>query len=67
MILEGPAFRGSAMDRPYIAAAPWLGEHTRDIAVTLLGLDEDRAEELIRAGVLEVTPPAVGEAAAANI
>jgi crotonobetainyl-CoA:carnitine CoA-transferase CaiB-like acyl-CoA transferase len=67
MILEGPAFSGSAMDRPYIAAAPWLGEHTRDIAVTLLGLDDDRAEELIRAGVLEVTPPAVGEAAAANI
>ncbi|MDA8047917.1 MAG: CoA transferase [Actinomycetota bacterium] len=66
MILEGPAFQGSAMDRPYIAPAPWLGEHTRAIAVSLLGLDAARADELIHSGVLEVTPPAVGDAATAS-
>jgi crotonobetainyl-CoA:carnitine CoA-transferase CaiB-like acyl-CoA transferase len=66
MILEGPAFYGSAMDRPFIGPAPALGEHTRDIAVSLLGLEHERAEELIAAGVLEVTPPAVGSAASAS-
>ena len=66
MILEGPAFYGSAMERPFIGPAPALGEHTRDIAVTLLGLSSEQAEELISAGVLEVTPPAVGTAASAS-
>ena len=66
MILEGPAFYGSAMDRAYIAPAPALGENTRDIAVSLLGLSAERTEELIAAGVLEVTPPAVGGTASAS-
>ena len=66
LILEGPAFYGSAMDRPFIGPAPALGEHTREIAVTLLGLSSERTEELIAAGILEVTPPAVGEAASAS-
>jgi crotonobetainyl-CoA:carnitine CoA-transferase CaiB-like acyl-CoA transferase len=66
MILEGPAFYGSAMDRPFIGPAPALGEHTRDIAVSLLGISAERTEELIEAGVLEVTPPAVGPAASAS-
>lgn len=66
MVLEGPAFYGSAMDRPFIGPAPALGENTRDIAVDLLGLSPERTEELIMAGVLEVTPPAVGEAASAS-
>jgi crotonobetainyl-CoA:carnitine CoA-transferase CaiB-like acyl-CoA transferase len=65
MVLEGPGFYGSAMDRPFIGPAPALGDHTREIAVTLLGLTSERAEELIAAGVLEVTPPAVGGTAAA--
>lgn len=65
MIMEGPAFYGSAMDRPLIAPAPALGEHTRDIAVSLLDLSPQRTEEQIQAGVLEVTPPAVGHSAAA--
>jgi crotonobetainyl-CoA:carnitine CoA-transferase CaiB-like acyl-CoA transferase len=57
MILEGPAFQASAMGRADIRPAPWLGEHTRDIATELLGLPADRVEELIAAGVLEVTEP----------
>jgi crotonobetainyl-CoA:carnitine CoA-transferase CaiB-like acyl-CoA transferase len=55
MILEGPAFYGSSMDRPVITPAPALGEHTRPIARRLLGLSDDRIEELASAGVLEVT------------
>lgn len=66
MILEGPAFYGSAMDRPFIGPAPDLGQDTRDIALSLLGLSSERTEELIAAGVLEVTPPAVGSAASAS-
>jgi crotonobetainyl-CoA:carnitine CoA-transferase CaiB-like acyl-CoA transferase len=57
MILEGPAFYGSAMHRPVITAAPALGEHTRPIARELLGLSDQRIDELILAGVLEVTAP----------
>ena len=66
MVLEGPAFYGSAMDRPFTGPAPALGGDTREIAVTLLGLSSERTEELIAAGVLEVTPPAVGGTASAS-
>ena len=66
MILEGPAFYGSAMDRPFIGPAPALGQDTREIAQSLLRLSTERTEELIAAGVLEVTPPAVGSAASAS-
>lgn len=66
MVLEGPAFYGSAMDRPFTGPAPALGGDTREIAVTLLGLSAARTEELIAAGVLEVTPPAVGGTASAS-
>jgi crotonobetainyl-CoA:carnitine CoA-transferase CaiB-like acyl-CoA transferase len=57
MVLEGPAFQASRMPRPIIEPAPWLGEHTRAIACDLLGLDRRNVEELIAAGVLEVTDP----------
>ncbi len=67
MILEGPAFYGSAMERPFIGPAPWLGEHTREVAAGLLGLDAAETERLIQSGVLEVTPPAVGESASISI
>jgi crotonobetainyl-CoA:carnitine CoA-transferase CaiB-like acyl-CoA transferase len=66
MILEGPAFQASAMDRPFIGPAPELGGNTREIATGLLGLSPEETEELIQAGVLEVTPPAVGSAASAS-
>lgn len=57
LILEGPAFRGSAMEEPFIRPAPALGEHTREVARDLLGLDDARIDELLAAGVLETTPP----------
>ncbi len=60
MRFEGPAWVSDAMLGPYTAPAPGLGEHTRTIARELLGLDEERIDQLIEAGVLEpdtfVTP-----------
>ena len=58
MTFEGPAFHASGMGDPFIGPAPWLGEHSREIARDLLGLDDDHIEELVKAGVLEVTEPA---------
>jgi crotonobetainyl-CoA:carnitine CoA-transferase CaiB-like acyl-CoA transferase len=56
--LEGAAFRGDLMLAPDIRPAPLLGEHTRDIARDLFGLDDAEIDGLIAAGVLETTPPA---------
>ncbi len=55
MTLEGPAFRAPGFGTPIEAPAPWLGEHTREIAADLLGLDTAEIERLIEAGVLEIT------------
>ena len=55
MSFEGPAFKADAMSRRPTRQAPLLGEHTREIASTLLGLDEAKIEELVADGILEVT------------
>jgi hypothetical protein len=34
-----------------------VGEHTREIAKELLGLDDADVDRLLAAGVLETTPP----------
>jgi crotonobetainyl-CoA:carnitine CoA-transferase CaiB-like acyl-CoA transferase len=57
IMLEGPCFRGPAMAGPVIEPAPGLGQHTRQIAADLLGLDDARVDELIAAGVLEEDRP----------
>ena len=57
MIMEGPAFQATDMAPVFIGPAPWLGEHTREIARTLLGLSEGETEKLLADGVLEETPP----------
>ncbi|HEV2368708.1 MAG TPA: CoA transferase, partial [Acidimicrobiales bacterium] len=57
MILEGPAFQASDMPRPFIGPAPWLGQHTREIARDMLGLTSEETEKLLADGVLEETPP----------
>lgn len=54
MRLEGPAFLASAMAPPYTTPAPGLGQHTREIAVELLGLGQAEIDQLIADGVLEV-------------
>jgi crotonobetainyl-CoA:carnitine CoA-transferase CaiB-like acyl-CoA transferase len=54
LTFEGPAFRGSAMTGPRITQAPLLGEHTKEIARTLLGLTDAEIEKLVADGVLEL-------------
>ena len=58
LVLDGPGFTGSLMASPVISRAPWVGEHTRDICRTDLGLSDEQIDALIAAGALEVTPPA---------
>jgi crotonobetainyl-CoA:carnitine CoA-transferase CaiB-like acyl-CoA transferase len=54
LTFEGPAFRGSGMADAHIAQAPLIGEHTREIARALLGLEDDEIDQLIADGVLEI-------------
>lgn len=58
VVLEGPAFRGSALGEPRIEQAPRLGEHTREICRELLGLSDGEVEALYTQDVLEDPPPA---------
>ena len=55
--LEGAAFVGDLFVGPDIRPAPMVGEHTREIATELLGLDDAEVDRLLAAGVLETTPP----------
>ena len=55
--LEGAAFVGDLVVGPDIRPAPMVGEHTREIAKELLGLDDAGVDRLLAAGVLETTPP----------
>jgi crotonobetainyl-CoA:carnitine CoA-transferase CaiB-like acyl-CoA transferase len=52
---EGHAFRASGMKTREISPAPWLGEHTRQIASEMLGLGGEEIDAKIAAGILEVT------------
>ena len=57
MAFDGPGFYGSRMAPVYIAKAPWVGEHTREVCRDLLGMDEAEIERLVAETALEVTPP----------
>jgi hypothetical protein len=48
---------------PDVRRAPMLGEHTREIATSVLGLDDAEVDKLLAAGVLETTPPVDGAGA----
>jgi crotonobetainyl-CoA:carnitine CoA-transferase CaiB-like acyl-CoA transferase len=50
---EGPAFRASALPAPIQRAAPFLGEHTREVCRDWLGLAAAEIDALFAAGVLE--------------
>jgi crotonobetainyl-CoA:carnitine CoA-transferase CaiB-like acyl-CoA transferase len=54
MLLEGPAFHATGMAQPLVGPAPGLGEHTREIAASLLGLSEEEIDKLVADGALEV-------------
>ncbi len=57
MVLDGAAFHGDLMVGPDVRQAPAIGEHTRALATTLLGLTDADVDALLGAGVLETTPP----------
>jgi crotonobetainyl-CoA:carnitine CoA-transferase CaiB-like acyl-CoA transferase len=53
VLLDGPAFHGSNMPGPRIAPAPLLGQHTREICGSMLGLSDSEIDRLIEEGALE--------------
>jgi crotonobetainyl-CoA:carnitine CoA-transferase CaiB-like acyl-CoA transferase len=53
LLLEGPVFRGTDMPGPRVGPAPFLGQHTREVCHTLLGLTDGEIDRLIEEGVLE--------------
>jgi crotonobetainyl-CoA:carnitine CoA-transferase CaiB-like acyl-CoA transferase len=53
MVFEGPAFHATSIPEPIVAAAPALGEHTREICRTILGIEDAEVSKLIADGVLE--------------
>ncbi len=53
LVLDNQSYRASDMSLPEQRPAPRLGEHTRDICRTELGLSEDEVEALFAAGVLD--------------
>ncbi len=56
LMLEGPLFLGSDLPDVIIDPAPYLGEHTRDIARDILGLSDDETQALVDEGVIEDPP-----------
>jgi crotonobetainyl-CoA:carnitine CoA-transferase CaiB-like acyl-CoA transferase len=42
---------------PDVRPAPAIGEHTREITTSLLGLDDEEVDKLLATGALETTPP----------
>ena len=57
-VFEGPGFLASGMTFPVETPAPWLGEHSVEICVDLLGRDLATVDDYIAKGIVEVTPPA---------
>ncbi len=53
MLFEGPAFSATAMPEPVVRHAPKLGEHTREICRSVLGMSDDDVDKLIADGALE--------------
>ncbi len=62
ILMEGPPFLGSDMPEVIVTQAPRLGEHTREIAASVLGLGADEIEALIADGTLEDPPGEFGAA-----
>jgi crotonobetainyl-CoA:carnitine CoA-transferase CaiB-like acyl-CoA transferase len=55
LFVEGDCYRADELVPPPAEPAPRHGEHTREIARELLGLDGDEIDRLIATGVLEET------------
>jgi benzylsuccinate CoA-transferase BbsF subunit len=57
MWFEGPPWRGPDIGEPIETAAPWPGQHTRDVCREWLGLRDDEIAGLIGSHVLEEWAP----------
>jgi crotonobetainyl-CoA:carnitine CoA-transferase CaiB-like acyl-CoA transferase len=57
LLIEGSAFRSDELPSPITTPAPLLGEQTREIASTLLGMSDAEIDKLIEAGVLHQSAP----------
>ncbi len=53
--LEGLGIRGTDLPRPEAKSAPLLGQHTREICASMLGLTAAETDALFAEGVLEET------------
>ena len=53
ILVEGPAFTGSALPEPLCGPAPLLGEHTEEICRDLLGLDPAEIASLQGIGAID--------------
>ena len=58
LFVEGACYRSDRLEPAPPDPAPRHGEHTREIAAELLGLDDARIEQLLREGGLEESPDA---------
>lgn len=54
--VEGPAFRGSDLPDPVVTRAPLIGEHTREVARSDLGLSDAEIDALLAERILEEPP-----------
>ena len=53
LFVEGDCYRADQLPTSPAGPAPRQGEHTREIARELLGLEDDEIDRLIAVGVLE--------------
>jgi crotonobetainyl-CoA:carnitine CoA-transferase CaiB-like acyl-CoA transferase len=58
VLVEGSAFRSAELPAPVTTPAPLLGEHTRELAVDVLGMAAADVDALIAAGAL-FDPPSL--------
>ena len=52
MMLEGPGFHADGLPGPITTPAPLMGQHTRDIAAAVLGIDDAEVTALVERGIL---------------
>ncbi|MCW2889854.1 MAG: CoA transferase [Streptosporangiaceae bacterium] len=55
IMFEGPAFHSAAISTPRLSGAPLLAEHTREICLEILGMDDAEIDELVADGSLETS------------
>jgi crotonobetainyl-CoA:carnitine CoA-transferase CaiB-like acyl-CoA transferase len=53
LTFEGPAFLSTSIADPLVSKAPKLGEHTREICQTILGMSNEEIDKLVADGALE--------------